>query len=155
MTAKVRDALLLWLGLAFVTVAMLGAILTTGSPPAGMGWADHMGSMMGSWQDGADSSSQPIPGAAELTLHADEFEFSPTTITADEDLPLNLTLVNTGSLLHDLTIPELGFRIAAAAGQRATGGLVPDRPGTYALQCSIPGHAQAGMTGTLVVKAAP
>ena len=31
MTAKVRDARLLWLGFAFVTVAVLGVVLTIGS----------------------------------------------------------------------------------------------------------------------------
>jgi nitrite reductase (NO-forming) len=111
--------------------------------------------MMWPWQEGANAASQPITGATELTLEADEFEFAPATITVDEGVPINLVLVNTGSLLHDLTIPELGFRIVATPGQPGTGGLVPDRQGTYAFQCSIPGHAQAGMTGTLVVKAAP
>jgi heme/copper-type cytochrome/quinol oxidase subunit 2 len=149
-----RDARLLWSGLALVVVALLGAILTTAPLPAGMGWVDHMGlhsQMMWPWQDEANAASEPIPGAAEVTLDADEFGFSPRTITLDADVPVNLTLINTGSLLHDLTIPELGFRIVASAGQRATGGLVPDRPGTYVFECSLPGHAQAGMTGTLIV----
>ncbi len=153
-----RNARLLWSGLVLVAVAVLGGIVTIGFQPGGMGWPNPMGidgPMMGLWQDGADSSSQPIPGATELTLDADEFGFSPMAITVDQDVPVNLTLVNTGSLVHDLTIPELGFRVVATAGQLATGGLVPDRPGTFAFQCSIPGHAQAGMTGTLVVKATP
>jgi uncharacterized cupredoxin-like copper-binding protein len=29
--------------------------------------------------------------------------------------------------------------------------LVPQKPGTYKLYCSIPGHAEAGMTGTITV----
>jgi uncharacterized cupredoxin-like copper-binding protein len=31
---------------------------------------------------------------------------------------------------------------------------VPIKPGTYSLRCSIPGHAEAGMVGNLVVSAA-
>ncbi len=152
-----RDARLLWSGLTLLAVAVLGAILTAGSLPGGVGWMNYMGShhqMMWPWQDGA-AATEPIPGATELILDAREFGFSPTTVTVNEDVPVNLTLVNTGSLIHDLTIQELGFRIIAAAGESATGGLVPAALGTYGFECSIPGHAQAGMTGTLVVKGAP
>lgn len=31
--------------------------------------------------------------------------------------------------------------------------LVPMKPGTYELHCSVPGHAEAGMTGTIVISA--
>jgi uncharacterized cupredoxin-like copper-binding protein len=27
-----------------------------------------------------------------------------------------------------------------------------DRPGTYRFLCTVPGHADAGMTGTLVIR---
>jgi uncharacterized cupredoxin-like copper-binding protein len=107
--------------------------------------------MMRPPQGGLDAA-EPLPDVTELTLDASEFGFSPPMLTVDQDTPVNLTLVNTGSLIHDLTIPELGFRIVANPGERATGGLVPDRLGSYTFECSIPGHAQAGMTGTLVVQ---
>jgi uncharacterized cupredoxin-like copper-binding protein len=29
--------------------------------------------------------------------------------------------------------------------------LIPLKPGTYELHCSVPGHAEAGMTGTIDV----
>ncbi|NMG57041.1 hypothetical protein E1H12_00545 [Geitlerinema sp. P-1104] len=31
--------------------------------------------------------------------------------------------------------------------------LVPEKPGQYDLECTIPGHAEAGMTGTLTISA--
>lgn len=31
--------------------------------------------------------------------------------------------------------------------------LVPEKPGEYDLECTIPGHAEAGMTGTLTITA--
>ena len=43
-------------------------------------------------------------------------------------------------------------------GQTAKIRFVIDTPGTYRILCTIPGHAEAGMVGTLVVtasKAAP
>jgi uncharacterized cupredoxin-like copper-binding protein len=37
------------------------------------------------------------------------------------------------------------------AGTTATTGLTVARPGEYAYECTVPGHAAAGMTGTLTV----
>lgn len=37
-------------------------------------------------------------------------------------------------------------------GAQADWVFVPIKPGTYALRCVIPGHAEAGMTGTLTVR---
>jgi uncharacterized cupredoxin-like copper-binding protein len=42
----------------------------------------------------------------------------------------------------------------AAAGQQASGSLTVDEPGTYGFLCSVPGHAGAGMRGSLIVQAA-
>ncbi len=33
--------------------------------------------------------------------------------------------------------------------------LIPLKPGTYQLRCTIPGHTEAGMTGTITVSAGP
>ena len=38
-------------------------------------------------------------------------------------------------------------------GQTAKIRFVIDTPGTYRILCTIPGHAEAGMVGTLVVTA--
>lgn len=138
----------------FIVVVALAGLITGCAMPGGMGSSDHMGGggrMMGPGGSGADPS-QPLPGATELTVSGDEFGFSPAAITVDSGSPVNLTLVNTGLLVHDLTIPELGFVIVADPGESVTGGFVPERPGSYAFECSIPGHAQAGMTGTLIVQ---
>ncbi|WP_245939928.1 sulfocyanin-like copper-binding protein [Stenomitos frigidus] len=37
-------------------------------------------------------------------------------------------------------------------GAQAEWVFVPIKPGTYPLRCVIPGHAEAGMTGTLIVR---
>jgi uncharacterized cupredoxin-like copper-binding protein len=41
----------------------------------------------------------------------------------------------------------------ADPGQTVTGAFTIDEPGTYQVYCSIPGHRQAGMTGTLTAVA--
>lgn len=111
--------------------------------------ADHMGR---SYARG--EAPAPVPGGVDVRVTASEMRFDPATITATAGTPLNLTLVNDGRLLHDLTVPDLGFVLVAEPGERASGGVTPEEPGTYELLCSVPGHAGAGMRGTLVVQPA-
>jgi len=148
------DTRLLRFGIALVAIAVVGGAMTFGSVSGGSGWMNFMGSpghMM--WSRAGDSGTAiaPIFDASEVIVEADEFGFSPESITVVANTPVNLTLVNTGSIFHDLTIKDVGFRVAADGGERVTGGLVPQAPGTYEFECSVSGHAQAGMTGSLVV----
>lgn len=150
------DARLLRFGIALVAIAVVGGAMTFGSVSGGSGWMNFMGSpghMMWSGAGDLGTANAPILDASEVIVEADEFGFSPETITVVENTPVNLTLINTGSIFHDLTIQDVGFRVAANGGERVTGGLVPQTPGTYEFECSISGHAQAGMTGTLIVTA--
>jgi uncharacterized cupredoxin-like copper-binding protein len=43
--------------------------------------------------------------------------------------------------------------VAAAGGQSAMLEFTPSKPGTYEFWCTVAGHKEAGMTGTLVVQA--
>ena len=62
---------------------------------------------------------------------------------------MNLSLQNTGRIFHDLNIAELELDLNAQPGDTASGGLVIDSPGTYHYRCTVPGHAEAGMRGTI------
>ncbi len=44
-------------------------------------------------------------------------------------------------------------RMAALMGQTNTIEFTPTKPGTYEFFCTVAGHKEAGMVGTLVVKA--
>jgi nitrite reductase (NO-forming) len=65
--------------------------------------------------------------------------------------PINLELANRGVVVHDLTIPALGFQAAVQPGRQWTAGLRAPAAGTYEYYCSVPGHREAGMGGRLVV----
>lgn len=69
----------------------------------------------------------------------------------DAGATVNLMIDNDGAAFHDPTIPALDFILAANAGTEATGSLTIVEPGSYEFLCSVPGHAQVGMTGTLLV----
>jgi uncharacterized cupredoxin-like copper-binding protein len=108
---------------------------------------------MTGWSQGADSAETrpPIAGAAELTVVADDFGFSPETVTIEVGEPVNLTVVNQGVVPHDFVVPDLDLRIPVTPGKQATVGLVPASAGSFPILCSYPGHAQQGMVGTLIV----
>ncbi len=89
--------------------------------------------------------------AAETTVTATEFAFTPKTLQATAGQKLSITLDNKGVIEHDLSIEGTTLRIAARAGQSASGSVAIDTPGTYAVVCTIPGHKEAGMRGTLTV----
>jgi plastocyanin/mono/diheme cytochrome c family protein len=60
---------------------------------------------------------------------------------------------NTGASLHDFVVDELGIDVDAPAGETVTVTIPADAaPGEYEFYCSVPGHAQAGMVGTLVIE---
>lgn len=122
----------------------------------GWDWSEHdrqMGSHMG-WRSADGSASAPVPGAPTFEVTATDLQFDPTTLTITAGVPVNLTLVNDGKAFHDLTIPSLDFMLDAEPGERTTGSLTVDAPGTYEWVCSVPGHAQAGMRGNLTVRPA-
>jgi len=154
----------LWIvGLVLIAVALVGSAVSStvpfswsGTPWAAMhadspsGWWGQMGEhrMHGDWES---RGSAAIPGAAEVTVVASEFRFEPSTITIPAGEAVNITLVNEGALPHDLTIPALGVRVVAGPGGQETVGLARPPGGTYEILCSLPGHAEAGMIGTLEV----
>jgi len=101
-------------------------------------------------------ASTAADGSQGITLRVgDGLRFEPAAIVVEAGQPVHLTLQNTGGGEHDFVLSEgvsPPVRIAASAGQTATGTFTIDQPGTYGFVCSVPGHAMAGMRGTLTVQ---
>jgi uncharacterized cupredoxin-like copper-binding protein len=86
------------------------------------------------------------------TVAGKEFSFQPAKIEVPAGETTTITFENTGRLSHNLTIPALDAASGTIqAGDRAEITVMPNEPGRYEIRCSVPGHAPAGMTGTLVV----
>ena len=87
----------------------------------------------------------------ELTVDASDFKFDPVTINLKAGEPVQATITNTGTLEHTFTIPDLDVNVSLAAGQTVTIDFTPAEGGTFELLCTVPGHKDAGMVGTVVV----
>ena len=85
----------------------------------------------------------------ELEFHAFDLGFEPATVEVDEPGRYTVTLVNDGAILHDITFAD-GTIVEAEAGATATGEVVVPSAGLGYI-CSIPGHADGGMRGSITV----
>jgi nitrite reductase (NO-forming) len=134
----------LWLTLTLVvlswfTLMALGALLIV-SPGQGSRLAAG---------GGAQSAAANLP--TDVMVTATEFKFNPASLQLPSGKKVSIMLQNNGAVEHDITVDALGMRLLANAGKTATGEFTLDKPGTYDFYCSIPGHKEAGMRGTLSV----
>ena len=100
---------------------------------------------------GHDESSDVAADARRVEVTATSFEFDPDEIRveAGEDIAIVLTAED---ILHDFTIDELDAHVAADRGETKEGGFTAEEPGRYTYYCTVAGHREAGMEGTLVVE---
>src|SRR5262245_43716479 len=110
---------------------------------------------------GGVQSAAP-PGLRVVTT---EFRFEPAALTLTAGTPVPLTLKNAGQTLHDLTIvsgpgissPSLPANeqspnhIAADPGKEVVLTLSL-AAGSYTFICSVAGHKELGMEGTIMVQ---
>jgi uncharacterized cupredoxin-like copper-binding protein len=125
-------------GVALTTAC--GATAATGGPGAGV----------------AVPAPASATGAQQVTVAVgNSMQFAPRSITVRAGQPVELTLRNGGSIPHDFALAGGAsgpVKIEAQGGQTARGTFTLDSPGTYAVVCSVPGHAAAGMRGTITAQ---
>lgn len=100
---------------------------------------------------GHEGASPVAEGAEHVAVSARSFEFEPAEITVAEGADIAIVLSSEDSL-HDFTIDEFDAHVAAGPGETSVGGFRALEPGEYTFYCSVPGHREAGMEGTLVVE---
>ena len=103
---------------------------------------------------GGDARGTESAGAGSsiaLEVVGTEFAFVPNQLEMASPGELALALRNQGGIEHDLIFADVEGRLLAKPGETVRGSFTLDKPGTYTFLCTIPGHFQAGMKGTLVV----
>ncbi|GMR10802.1 MAG: hypothetical protein BMS9Abin28_1626 [Anaerolineae bacterium] len=112
-------------------------------------WMLLTAALLGTAVLSACSSGPATP--EELKVTASEFTFDPATINLKIGEPVLAKITNTGTLQHTFTIPDLDVDVATPVGQTVTVEFTPARSGTFELVCTVPGHKEAGMVGTVSI----
>ncbi len=106
---------------------------------------------------GVTAADRTIDASAtriELTVRNTAYSQTELHVTAGRFVVLTLT--NDDPIFHDWMVAGLANVDAAARpGQMQRIRFRIDQPGSYPFACTVPGHAEAGMRGTLVVDPAP
>jgi plastocyanin len=97
------------------------------------------------------ANSPVAPDARRIDMTGDDFRFTPSMMTARQGENIGIML-RAEDLEHDLVIDEFDAHVYAGPGQTAAGGFTASRSGTFTFYCSVPGHREAGMEGTIVVE---
>jgi len=113
--------------------------------------------------DGQGDTS--IDDPTTVTIVGNKMDFSPSKFSADAGDEITITFENEGRLPHNIGVLKNGSSVAdfgeddlivlsetIQAGESVDVSFTIDNPGEYTFVCNIPGHARAGMTGTLVIE---
>ncbi len=113
------------------------------------------------WISGEEPKPTPIDetagtqeAAVEISVTVKEYSFTPSKTTVDAGSTVRLTLKNSGNVSHNLMIDDsdVATTLVSPGDSETIDFTVPDEAGTYEFYCSVPGHKEAGMEGTLVVE---
>ena len=114
---------------------------------AGLSVAACSGGSGGGSGSGAPSGS--------IVVKLSEYKFDPNKISHGTG-SMTFFLENVGTTAHDMTIYDPSGKEVAASdlvqpGNDSTFNVSIGTAGTYPFKCTQPGHADAGMTGTLTI----
>ena len=88
----------------------------------------------------------------QLDITARDVRFEPADVTVRAGEWTALAFTNEDTVTHDWMVEDIpNLDVVARPGQTADLRFVLDTPGEYMIMCTFPGHADAGMTGTLTV----
>lgn len=127
----------------------------TNSNPRDTAWFSLGGS-----QERVKQSNTPAPSASagdvlpatSIELSATDIKFEPKELTIPADTDVSITVTNNGVLQHDFAIESEGIESGLLNSGESADVVVNLPAGTYDFICTVPGHKEAGMVGTLIVE---
>ena len=105
----------------------------------------------GGSDDGGAAYVEPAgPADDTVTIKSGNIFFDPEKVDAQAGI-IEVALENEGGL-HDIVIRDVpGFQIEVSGGGDKASKKVELEAGSYEFYCTVPGHEEAGMKGTLTV----
>lgn len=129
-----------------------------------------MALLMAACGGGGESSGGETAAPEPVSLSfagLDEFRYDPESASVPAGSPVTVNFTNEGVLEHDWMLVAEGTDVntltadnalmpeahsgVLPAGQSNTFSFTAPAAGTYQIVCTVPGHAPAGMVGTLTV----
>jgi plastocyanin len=113
----------------------------------------------GAAEEGGEPAQKPKAaaggpgGTLELQASPTQIAYDTTQLTSKPG-KVTIDFENPAAIEHDVAIEQDGKEIAKSAliTEGKTSVSADLAPGTYTFLCTVPGHAEAGMEGTLTVK---
>lgn len=110
-------------------------------------------------QGGKERAATARAGQA-VDVAGREYSFDPNALTVEGgdavgEVSVQLALRNRGGLAHNLTVVQGEREVAGTrtiVGGRSESVRLSLKPGDYRLVCTVDGHAEKGMVGTLQVR---
>ncbi|MCB0827673.1 MAG: hypothetical protein KDB62_02535 [Solirubrobacterales bacterium] len=149
------------------TAALLALPLATLALIAGCGGDDSSSDSSGTngsneaaqpaQQSGGATADQAGSGGNVLELQADPsgaLAYEETSLTAEKPGKVQIDFTNDSPIGHDVVIEKDGQEVARSSVITGSSEVVSfdAKAGDYTFYCSVPGHREAGMEGTLTVK---
>lgn len=89
--------------------------------------------------------------ANKVTVRAQSMQFQEVEVAVEAGQPIVLQLINKDGYTHAFDLDELDLHAPLSANGKAELTFTANEPGRYIFYCGLPGHREAGMTGTLIV----
>ena len=137
--------------LAVIAIASIVVAACSGYSPS---WTFQPNATQGAGATASPAgSAMATPASGEVLgtveIEAVDVDFPQGSISVAQAGRYEVKLTNSGAIVHDVTFDD-GTKIVAQGGETKTG-VVNIPAGGIAFHCSVPGHAEAGMTGTISV----
>jgi nitrite reductase (NO-forming) len=100
----------------------------------------------------ASPGASPVAGGGAITLNAIDINWEQKELSIPASTDTTITVVNKGVLQHDFVIDALQVKSDLLNGGDSADVTINAPAGTYEYYCSVPGHKEAGMVGTLTVQ---
>lgn len=92
------------------------------------------------------------PGGDAVSVNGGDLFFDPAQLTIPADTDVTVTLQNIGAAVHNWYQPDVDRKTPDVAPGESGEVVISLPAGTYQFWCTIPGHKDAGMVGTLTVE---